>query len=151
MIDGGQAPACELCVRGGFVPTDASNRIVILSPWIFALEPIFGPRTAGGIAKLSHSLFPSQLLAVTNKLEFPIFRFLVSSGVDKSLVLSILNLVPVDPVVREFKLWHTLKAWNKQSLGIILWRDPYHSGRSFSYFVQQDRVLGSTNRKRPTH
>jgi hypothetical protein len=151
VIDGWQAPASELCIRGGFVPTDASDRIVILSLWIFGLEPIFGPGTAGGIAELSHSFFPSQLLAVTNKLEFPILRFLVSSGLDKSLVLPIRNLVPVDPVVRKLKLRHTLKAWNEQSLGIILWRDSYHSGRSLSHFIQHDRVLGCTNLKRPTH
>ena len=113
VVDGGQTTARELSVCGGFVPTDAYDGIVTLSLRIFALDPIFGSGTAGCIAELSHRLFPTQFLAVANKVKLPVLRFLIPPGINKCFVLAIRDFVLIDPIVGKVKFGHTLKTRNE--------------------------------------
>ena len=86
---------------------------------IFALYPIFRPGPSSRITEERHRLFPSETFAVANEVVFPVLTLLISAGIDKRFELLVGHLVPIDPVVVERQLGHSLIAGDEQGLGIL--------------------------------
>ncbi len=93
---GGQLLAGEFGVGGGFEPTDAGDRKILLPGHGAARFPGGGAWPAGGIVKLRHGLLPRKFLRALREILLPEAFVAVPTGVHKLLELAIRDFITID-------------------------------------------------------
>ena len=76
-------------VGRGFIPTDAGDRVVVLSRREMASLPGRRSMSPRRVTKERHGFPPAQLMPIVNELLFPVILFLVSAGVNESLIVAV--------------------------------------------------------------
>ena len=101
---------------GGFVPTDAADRMLGQAGRIAPLLPLRRARPSRCVDEHRHRLGGRDRLAVFDKRLPPQLRTAIAAIVDEAFELAIRDLVPVDPVVgqrdRRQMIEPGMKIWN---------------------------------------
>src|SRR5271154_5505029 len=149
MPDRGKRLAGDLCISGGFKPTHSTDRIIILTGGIVALNPASGPWPTGRVTKQGHGINAGKDGPVLTEFLFPILRLLITAAADELLELPVSDFVPIDPVVSDRHRRNLVVAGNVEECGWILSlglylgtgrkRDTNHPGRAFCLLVQDHR------------
>src|SRR5438270_9025823 len=142
VINGGQALAGKFRVGGGFIPTDAGHRKVVLPIGILPGEPVLGAGTTGGVAEERHCLVGGDDFSIFLEFVLPVLALLISTLIDKIFELAIGDLVPIDPIIGQRQFGHAFEAGDEERLEIFRRLHSQHSLRDFGDLVERDRSFG---------